>query len=204
MRLNLITPPAAEPINVTQVEAQMRLQLGDIDFLGETGPVGLFISAVRQKAEAVTRRALVTQVWELVLDGFPRGRDPLEVPLPPLQSVESITYVDTTGAAQTLDASLYRVESDSAPNCQPGQILPAYGQQWPATLDDVGVVRVRFTAGYGTVDAVPEAIKQWMLINVANLYENRESETVANGKLTMVDLSTLADSLLADLRVYGW
>lgn len=42
--------------------------------------------------------------------------------------------------------------------------------------------------------AVPMCIRQWLLLNVGALYENRESLIVGNGGV--IDLSTLADSLL--------
>jgi len=205
MRLNLITAPAAEPITISDVEGQSRLGAGAIEALGETASVNLFISAIRQRAEAFTRRALITQTWELVLDNFPLKRGAIEIPLPPLQSVTSVTYVDPNGNEQTFDPALYRVESDVSPTCQPGRVLPIFGQVWPATLRDEGVIRIRFTAGYGDEgNLVPEGIRQWALVNVANLYENRESETVASGRLTQVDLSTFADGLIADFRVFRW
>ena len=147
----------------------------------------------------------MTQQWELSLDAFPRYRMPMEIPRPPLVSVGSITYTDTIGNGVTLDPLLYRVISDSAPNGQPGFVIPVYGTTWPQALDDAGSVQVQFTAGYGNDPGdVPAGIRQWCLINCANLYENRESETVANGRLTQVDLSTMADSLLADFRIYGF
>lgn len=199
MILKQITKPAAEPVTLTDVEAQCRIgSLSD-----EALAVERFISAIRQKAEAVTRRALITQVWELVLDAFPAGRCVITLPLPPLQSVDSITYTDIDGIEQTLDPLAYRAITDA----EPAYVLPSYGLSWPSALNDVAVVRIRFTCGYGpvapdTANNVPEAIQQWILLNVANLYENRE--TVIVGKNSLVEINTLADSLLNDFRVRGW
>lgn len=199
MILKQITKPAAEPVSLTDVEAQCRIgSLSD-----EALAVERFIAAVRQKAEAVTRRALITQTWELVLDAFPAGRGAISLPLPPLQSVGFITYTDIDGVTQTLDPLAYRAITDA----EPAYIIPVYGLSWPVALNDDAVVRVRFTCGYGPTDPdtaanVPEAIQQWILLNVANLYENRE--TVVVGKNSLVELHTLADSLLDDFRVRGW
>lgn len=44
------------------------------------------------------------------------------------------------------------------------------------------------------VEAVPQCIKNWLLLNVASMYENRESLTIGTGGV--IELSTLADSLL--------
>lgn len=197
MILRQITKPAVEPITLADVEAQCRVgSLSD-----EALAVERFISAIRQKAEAVTRRALITQVWELVLDGFPTGL--IRLPLPPLQTVDSIKYLDTAGIEQTLDPAAYRTIFEA----EPGYVLPVYGLSWPSTLNDIATVRIRFTCGYGptapdTANNVPEAIQQWILLNVANLYENRE--TVVIDRNSLVDLSTMADSLLDDFRIYGW
>ena len=159
MILKNITQPATEPITIEDVANQCRIG----DLTDEQSSVSLFIAAVRQRAESVTRRALLTQTWELVLDAFPQYRDPIYLPLPPLQSVTSINYYDACGALFTMTSVGYRVINDS----EPAMIIPAYGTEWPATLDDKAVVRIRFVCGYGD-DAtdVPAAIRQWMLLQV--------------------------------------
>lgn len=195
MILKCLTPPGVEPITLADVENQCRIDsLSD-----ESAAIDLFIAATRQRAEAVTRRALITQQWRLTVDGFPGCNTPIAIPLPPLQSVDSITYVDTAGITQTLDPELYRVITDD----EPARLLPLFEHVWPSTRGDIGMVSITFTCGYGdNHGAVPAAIRQWMLLNVANLYENRESLTAAPGRLTMVDLTTMADSLLHDFRVF--
>jgi uncharacterized phiE125 gp8 family phage protein len=209
MRLVLHTAPAVEPITPGDLEVHSRLGTGYIASLGQTAMVTLYISAIRQKCEAITRRQLINASWDLLLDRFPNVRNPIEIPLPPLQLITSITYIDPDGNTQPLDSSLYRVISEGTtlitPKCQPGKVLPIYGQVWPSTIDDLEVVTIRFAAGYGVAGSdIPEGIKNWMLLNVANLWENRETETVASGRLMQVDLSTLADGLLEHYRIYGW
>lgn len=191
MALKLVTAPEAEPLTIADVEAQIQYALPADQYELVKG----YISAVRQKAETVLRRALVTQTWDLVIDAFPvpTSRNQfaaVEIPLPPLQSVDSVQYLDVSGQLVTLADTEYTVDADATP----GRILPAYGKAWPFTLDYPGAVRVRFTAGYGAAADVPQCIRSWMLLNVASLYENRESAVVGNGGL--IDLSTLADSLL--------
>lgn len=187
--LKLITAPAAEPISLTDVEGQCRLDAGVITANGEATTVGIFITAVRQKAELYLRRPLITQTWEMVLDEFPAV---IVVPLPPLQSVTSITYTDGNGDTQTLDPTTYKVDNDS----EPARIVPTYGNQWPATRDEINSVRVRFVCGYGdSTGTVPVCVRQWMLLNVADLYENREL-TQVGPRMTVVDAATIADGLL--------
>lgn len=102
--------------------------------------------------ETVTGRQLITATWKLILDRFPAV---IELRKPPIQSVDSITYIDEDGVEQTLNASLYQVDSDN----EPGRIVPAYDQSWPATRCQPQAVQVEFTAGYGGRDEIPEGIK---------------------------------------------
>lgn len=116
------------------------------------------IVAARRLAEHLTGRALVTQQWRLTLDRFPAGE--IELPLPPLVSIETITYRDTAGVEQTLDPAAYAVYTSALF----GRVAPAYGTAWPATRDVRDAVAIDFTAGYGAPSAVPQDIKHWMKI----------------------------------------
>jgi uncharacterized phiE125 gp8 family phage protein len=42
-------------------------------------------------------------------------------------------------------------------------------------LDAANAVTVTYTAGYGSASDVPQAIKHWIMMTVASMYENRES-----------------------------
>lgn len=151
------------------------------------------ITAARRHAETFTRRRFITQTWDWVMDGFPCART-IEMPCAPLQSVTSITYTDTAGDAQTLSALLYQVDTKS----DPGRIAPAYGEVWPSTLGDtLAAVTIRFVCGYGLAAAVPQEIKQAMLLMIGHWYEHRED--VADFELFAVP--NAADMLLTPFRV---
>src|SRR4030042_1283690 len=64
--LVLITPPAAEPL--TNAEAMVHLK---VDSQIEIPYIDNLIKDARETAERITRRALITQTWELYLDAFP-------------------------------------------------------------------------------------------------------------------------------------
>ena len=162
MTLKLITAPATEPI--TLAEAKAHLRCGD----DEDALINALIVAAREAAEHELGRALVTQTWERVVDAFPAVE--LELGMPPVQSITSVTYIDTAGALQTLSASAYTLD----PTTPPGWALPATGYTWPATLDTANAVRVRFSAGYGAAAAVPAGIKAWILLRLGTLYKHRE------------------------------
>ena len=141
MILRLVKAPSSEPIQLSDVEGQTRLQN---QLTPEKDTIELMIQSVRETAEGWLKRGLITQQWQLDLNTFPKGREKLVIPLPPLQTIDSIIYIDTTGTEQTLDPSLYKVVSDNSPNCNPGFIVPVYGTVWPTTLDDYSVVSILF------------------------------------------------------------
>ena len=191
MGLILITPAAAEPIDVSEAKASPSLRVATAT---DDTDIGVLIATARDMAETITRRAFVTQTWEYVLDGFPTGG--IVLPMPPLQSVTSIKYIDTDGTQQTLDALLYAVDTDS----EPGLVVPAYGESWPSTRYEVNAVRVRFVAGYGDASDVPEALKTWAKIRVGTLYAQREALVV--GQTVMAVPRDFVDALLDSYRVY--
>lgn len=202
MILRCIQPPIYEPVNLSDVEGQCRI--ADLSY--EASTVDRFITACRQRCETITKRALITQQWELLLDAFPINREKLELPFPPLQTVDSIIYTDQDGVEQTLADTAYRVITGSSETCQPGYVIPVYGSVWPIALNDFATVTVKFTCGYGPLEAngssnVPKAIEQWILLNVSDMYENRETIQLGN-RLTMIE-TTIADGLIEDYRVYG-
>jgi uncharacterized phiE125 gp8 family phage protein len=191
MSVKVITAPLVEPIALIDVEGQCLT--GDLSAQADT--VSGYITAIRQRVENDLRRTLLTTTLDLVLDAFPCSstRNPfaaLEIPAPPLQSVVSIIYRSIDGDMVTLGATEYVVDTDSTP----GRVMPAYGKVWPATLDYPGSVRVQFVAGYGDTESVPQCIKNWMLLQIGALMENKEVLTIGQGGI--IDLTTMADSLL--------
>lgn len=188
MAIVVQTAPAAEPISLLEAKAHCRVEVTDDDTL-----ITSLIVAARQQAEVELRRYLITQTLDLYLDEFPDYDDnERAIYLPPLQSVTSISYVDTTGTTQTLAADQYIVDAMS----QPARIEPAYGCYWPSIREQANAVKIRFVAGYGAAgSSVPQCIRQWMLLQVGHWYANREA---SGGKL---DPLLFVDRLLDGERV---
>lgn len=187
MANQLITPPAREAITLDVAKHHLRVTHTDDDAL-----ISELIPAARRFAEGYTRRAFITQTWNLLLDGFPAI---IRVPMPPLQAVASINYVDAAGVSQLLDAADYQVDAIT----EPARIALRFGETWPQTYDELNVVTVQFTAGYGdNVGDVPATIRSAMLMHIAHMYEHRES-TVAGVIVTKVPFAT--EYLLDPYRV---
>ena len=168
MSLKLVTAPTEEPVSLADAKLHLRVDGTTDDTL-----ITALIVAARKWAEEYTGRQFVTATWDWFLDGFCPS---FSVPLPPLQSVTSIKYLDTTGTEQTLASSTYRVDAVS----EPGRIALDYGKSWPSTHPVINAVTVRFVAGYGAAAAVPEPIRQAILILIGELYEQRQESIIGN------------------------
>ena len=169
MRLQLVTPPTIQPVTVDELKTHCVIDHSlDDDYLSDV------LDTAREQVEADTGRALVEQTWQLLGSAFPAE---INVPKPPLVAVSSITYIDTDGEEQTLDAADYQVVTTTVG----ARIKPAAGACWPAVQPGHynGVV-VEFVAGYvvadgeTTVGAIPHRARQALLILAADLAENRE------------------------------
>ena len=128
------------------------------------------MSAAREYLEAFTRRALLTQTWDLKLDAFPCADEVIWLPKPPVASVTSITYLDTAGASQTWSSSLYRTDLPAGPMAQRARITPAYAQYYPSTYGVTNAVTVRFVCGYGGATDVPAMLRACVLEHVRASY----------------------------------
>lgn len=160
------------------------------------------IKTARQSAEAFTRRAFITQTWDLKLNGFPRQ---IEVPLPPLISVTSLAYLDANGASQTLTVTTgYVVDAPAGPYADPGRITLPYGVMWPQSQMVENAVTLRFVAGYGAASAVPEAIKSAMKLIIGHLYENRENVVITERGSIVQEMPQAAEHLLWPYRDLRW
>ena len=167
MPLQLVIPPAEEPVSLIDAKLHLRVDFDEDDTL-----IASLISAARQAAETLTGRQFVNARWKLVLDGFP----PCAIALAkcPVQSVVAINYLDMNSLVQTMPTSTYTVESA----CEPARITPVFGQVWPPSLPQIGAVSVTFVAGYGAASVVPEGIKSWIKLRVGSLYTHREEMAV--------------------------
>lgn len=114
-------------------------------------------------------RALMRREYVLAFDRWPTGE--VRLPLPPVQGVSGISYLDGAGVVQTLDPALYDV---ALTGTAPAILYPAYGKTWPVTRIAPGAVKVQFVAGVDDPEAVPALIRQWVKMRAGFYYENRE------------------------------
>jgi uncharacterized phiE125 gp8 family phage protein len=209
MRLTLVTPPEVEPLTAAEVKARLNIGSEMTDDVADA-----LIAAARQQLDGVDGwlgRALNTQVWLLTLDGFPYHCCGIKIPLPPLQEISIVEYIDGAGATQTLDPSQYRVVDGPRP-----VLMPAVGTSWPSVACQSEAVSIEFVAGYGDApEDVPEPIRSAIALQVShlrslsarNLFVSTDSVEGVGSKSYVVGtgagdaLSAAIDSLLSTYRV---
>ncbi len=160
--LTQIVAPTEEP--VTLVEAKEQVGVRDISYFD--AKLTRLIPAARGACETRTGRQFVTATYTVKFDRFP---DVIRLPKPPLISVTSVAYVDTSGDAQTLTVTTdYTVDADSVF----ARIVPAYGTSWPSTRDQPNAVTVTYVTGYGAASAVPYEANAAILMLVADMFDH--------------------------------
>lgn len=182
----LVTPPTALAVSLDDVKLALRVTHNLEDTHIES-----LIKAATKFLEDRLGQQFITATWRLILDEFD---DEIRLPRPPLITVSSITYVDSGGTTQTLDAADYQINSSR----MPALISPARLSFWPASDSDTyNAVQVNYTAGYGATEAsVPDTIKQAIKMLVSHWYQVREP--VAIGTISGPIELTL-DAILASV-----
>lgn len=182
MRLTLITPPAVEPVSLSEMKAHLRVDIDEEDAL-----ISGLIRAATAKLDGRTGRlgrCLILQQYRLSLAAFP---DEIAIPLAPVQSIDRVEYVDATGMPRVLDADTYRVVGLADENGT--TVFRPYGGAWPRSAGGPEAVQITFTAGYGeAAEDVPDQIRQAIRMHVAHLYDNRAAVASGNGPVQQVPL----------------
>lgn len=178
------TPPAAEPLTLSETKLFLRVDLDTEDSL-----ITRWIKSARVKAENYLRRSLITQTITLTLDRFPRAcadletlkeylpsqrRQAIEILHGPVQSISSVKFYDGSNVQRTKAADTYVLEkTDDA-----SYLMPAADTEWDTTYERANAVEIVFVGGYGNDgSAVDGPIIDGMLIYIGHLFENRQGSS---------------------------
>lgn len=190
MGLRRTVAPTVVPISVDEAKSWAKIEVdNDNDIVTD------LIDEAVQRCEEVSGLSLNTQTWVLTLDSFTdeqngcrydasiRGSGLIGTGLgsaigwyvklarPPVLSVTSLTYVDTSGTTQTLASSGYQVDTTD----RPGRIIPAYGTVWPVVRGQLAAITITYQAGFGSnATDVPADIRGRLKEYVAYRYRYRE------------------------------
>ena len=158
------TPTLDSVITVANLKAHLRVDHSDEDTL---------IQSLRDAAIAWIEDYCNTRLGDVTAVGYIDYFYSARFPVGPINSITSITYKDTAGSTQTLDASKYwydiktksaRITFDSVPDLYD---------------DTFNAVQINMNLGYPEAD-VPEPILHAIRLLVGHLYENRQQVTRTN------------------------
>lgn len=183
MSIKVITPPATEPMTLTEAKSYLK-----VDGTADDTLITSLIKQAREWCEDYQGKRFITQTLELVLDAFPTA-DYIEFrSCSPVQSVTSVKYTNSSAVESTWASSNYILDTDSFVS----KIALGYNKQWPTdTLQPVNGVRIRFVCGYGAAADVPESVKWAMVLHMRLLYddhapaEKEKLEQARNALLSM-------------------
>lgn len=169
--LSVQTAPAAAILTTALAKEWLRIDHSSEDTLVDT-----LVSAVRNDIENYCETTLITTVYDLKLDYWP-GCRVIYLPRGPVQSVTSITYLDSSGASQTWASSNYVTDLGHASP----RIGLADGVSYPTIDNRIAAITVRYTAGYGDAASdIPDALLAAARLMIADYYENRQLQQTAN------------------------
>lgn len=119
--------------------------------------------------------------WRLAIDRAPISEYPyIELLNPPIQSIVSVKYYSKDNTATTVDPGKYYLDDFST---VPKLVFEDYN--FPSNLRSVNAIEVEYTAGYMSLDDIPEGIKVAISEFFAFIYEHKgDDETGIELKLT--------------------
>lgn len=169
--LSIKTPATTAPVTLSEAKAQLR-EVGT----AEDTLITALITAATQEAEQIMQRAVMPQQWRWVMDAFDTdGDNRISIPTP-ARAVASVSYVretDGTTVALTVTTDyLADVRSEFY-----ALVFPAYGTSWPVPRAQPGAVEIVLDVGWADAASVPQIVKNWILMRVAALFENRAAWT---------------------------
>ena len=159
MTLTLLSPPAAEPVTLSDLKEHLRITHNDEDAL-----IAAMLAAAVRTIEARGGLALLAQQWRLTLDAPPA--ETVLLPVSPCAGLDAVAVIGADGAPQSVGPHLY----EFAPGA-PGRFRSA--GRWPACGPAIDGVRIDFTAGYDSPALIPGPLKQAVKMLAAHFHETR-------------------------------
>lgn len=152
----IVTPPAGEPVSLA--EAKQFLRVGHD---AEDDLILSLIESARARLEGALSVALLSRELELSVSAIPtRG---LCLRPGPVKQLISIEHVDIDGSSEDA-AGHYTLNGD--------WLTPKHWRA-AAAVPFGGSIRVRFVAGYGDIDDVPEDVRLCIKRLIEDGYVNR-------------------------------
>ena len=167
MNLVLKTAPTVEPISSTEAKAYLK-----VDYTDDDAQIAALIKSARIYCENFQNRAYITQTWTMYLPCF---YEAIRTPKGNLQTINSVKYKNSAGTEVSLVENTDYIYSK---NNIEGVITTPYGVAWPSFTEyPLDAIAIEFTCGYGLAVAVPETVKQAMLMLISYWYDQKDIAT---------------------------
>jgi len=168
MSIVTMAPAASEPVSLAEAKLFLR-----VDHDAEDELIATLIGAAREAVETHAGRALITRSVRETFDDWRRDSEGGAIlSLGPVETVEAVRLLASTGEPSALPSSTYRLEGARD---RPRLVFDSGAPAPPRAL---GGVEVDYTAGYGgQASDVPVALRLAVLHIIAALYEARIGET---------------------------
>lgn len=151
------------PVAVAEFKQYAKVEHDDEPHVIETA-----ILAAASWLEDATGLVFLSREYILKLEEFGLC---MYIPRWPIQSIDAVKYVNTSGTVTTLASNQYQTDVATHPVI----VVPAVNVSWPATQTGVlNPVRVEFTAGWGdAADSIPFLARQAICLLARHLYDTR-------------------------------
>ena len=158
-------PSLSSQCPVSLGDAKKQLEIADDDDSHNSYLIEA-IEAAKEQIEIDTPYITTAQGVELLMDHFPR-ESAIRLPIRPVSSLVSVTYLDGSGDEQTLATDVAKLDRRGR------NLVLQNGMQWPSGVSQVDAVVITVEAGYSD-GCLPKLIKKAMLLQVGKWFEDRD------------------------------
>lgn len=163
----IVAGPAAEPVTLAVARAHLRIGHNEEDQL-----VAALIASARRVAEARTGLCFISQRWLCLYDRWPED-GMVRLPVAPLIAVAEVALFKADGTKTVAPPGTYQVDTAA----RPPRLWPEAGA-WPPPSRAVNGIGITVEAGFGAApDAVPEPLRQAILLLAAHWYAHRGDDS---------------------------
>lgn len=188
--LSRVAGEVTEPITLDDAKLHLRVDNDAEDDLIES-----MITSARTSCERRMQRSIISQSWILTQSSFGHPHidhhmvdlpelfnlswyhnrchghpGSIVLPHPPIRSVTSVAYLDSSHQRVALDPTAYRL----AVVGEMLALLRPMGAPWPRTAREPDAVVITYVAGWADALQIPSPILSWIKLRIGALYENRE------------------------------
>lgn len=168
LSIEQVVAPTENGLSIVSLrEMRLHLRIFGNDSDEDIAQCVLDAAATMHGRDGFLNRTLFPTTWRRFLTQFPAcGK--IELPMPPLISVDGITYDSQASPATMVDPAIYRAITTTLV----GSVNLLNGKKWPSVTANANAIAIEYTAGY---QAYPKPIRRAVKLLAAHFFENREA-----------------------------